>query len=52
MDRLVIVGDKRMWQGKNCQLPFGKVIKFMEENASEDLYRFVDITTKKFKKAV
>ncbi|CAK3169371.1 non-specific serine/threonine protein kinase [Vibrio crassostreae] len=52
MDRLVIVGDKRMWQGKNSQLPFGKVIKFMEENASEDLYRFVDITTKKLKKAV
>lgn len=52
MDRLVIVGDKRMWQGKNNQLPFGKVIKFMEENASEDLYRFIDITTKKFKKAV
>ena len=52
MDRLVSVGDKRMWQGKNSQLPFGKVIKFMEENASEYLYRFVDITTKKFKKAV
>jgi superfamily I DNA and/or RNA helicase len=52
MDRLVIVGDKRMWQGKNSQLPFGKVITFMEENASEDLYRFVDITTKKLKKAV
>ncbi|MEZ9337939.1 AAA domain-containing protein [Vibrio splendidus] len=52
MDRLVIVGDKRMWQGKNSQFPFGKVIKFMEENASEDLYRFVNITTKKLKKAV
>ena len=32
MDRLVIVGDKRMWQGKNSDLPFGRVIKFMEEN--------------------
>ncbi|MDD9198591.1 MULTISPECIES: AAA domain-containing protein [Aliivibrio] len=52
MDRLVIVGDKRMWQGKNSQLPFGKVIKFMEENTNEDLYRFVDAVTKKFKKAV
>ncbi|EOX4458520.1 AAA domain-containing protein [Vibrio alginolyticus] len=52
MDRLVIVGDKRMWQGKNSHLPFGKVITYMEENANESLYRFVDAKTKKFKKAV
>lgn len=52
MDRLVIVGDKRMWQGKNSQLPFGKVINYMEENANESLYRFVDAKTEKFKKAV
>ncbi|NSY33237.1 DNA helicase [Pseudoalteromonas sp. JC28] len=52
MDRLVIVGDKRMWQGKNSQLPFGKVITYMEENANESLYRFVDAKTKKLKKAV
>ncbi|WP_278404917.1 AAA domain-containing protein [Pseudoalteromonas ruthenica] len=52
MDRLVIVGDKRMWQGKNTQLPFGKVIAFMEEHSNQGLYRFVDVTTKKLKKAV
>lgn len=52
MDRLVIVGDKRMWQGKNSHLPFGKVITYMEENANESLYRFVDAKTEKFKKAV
>ncbi len=52
MDRLVIVGDKRMWQGKNSYLPFGSVIKFMEENNSNGEYAFVNVTTKKHKKAV
>ena len=52
MDRLVIVGDKRMWQGKNSYLPFGGVIKFMEENNSNGEYAFVNVTTKKHKKAV
>lgn len=51
MDRLVIVGDKRMWQGKNSDLPFGRVIKFMEENSSNGQYAFVNITTKKHNKA-
>jgi len=52
MDRLVIVGDKRMWQGKNSHLPFGSVIKFMEENNSIDQYAFLNVATKKYKKAV
>ena len=51
MDRLVIVGDKRMWQGKNSDLPFGGVIKFMEENNSNGQYAFVNVTTKKHNKA-
>ena len=51
MDRLVIVGDKRMWQGKNSDLPFGSVIKFMEENNSNGQYAFVNVTTKKHNKA-
>jgi serine/threonine protein kinase len=45
MDRLVIVGDKRMWQGKNSDLPFGRVIKFMEENNSNSQYAFVNVST-------
>jgi superfamily I DNA and/or RNA helicase/serine/threonine protein kinase len=45
MDRLVIVGDKRMWQGKNSDLPFGRVIKFMEENNSNGQYAFVNVST-------
>lgn len=52
MDRLVIVGDKRMWQGKNSHLPFGSVIKFMEENNSIGQYAFLNVATKKYKKAV
>lgn len=52
MDRLVIVGDKRMWQGKNSDLPFGNVIKFMEGNNSIGQYALLDVTTKKYKKAV
>jgi serine/threonine protein kinase len=52
MDRLVIVGDKRMWQGKNSDLPFGGVIKFMEENNSNGQYAFLNVTTKTHKKAV
>lgn len=51
MDRLVIVGDKRMWQGKNSYLPFGSVIKFMEENNSIGQYAFLNVTTKKNTKA-
>jgi serine/threonine protein kinase len=51
MDRLVIVGDKRMWGGKNSDLPFGSVIKFMEENNSDGQYAFVNVTPKKHSKA-
>jgi superfamily I DNA and/or RNA helicase len=51
MDRLVIVGDKRMWQDKNSNLPFGSVIKFMEENNSIGQYAFLNVTTKKHTKA-
>ncbi|SGZ02079.1 AAA domain-containing protein [Moritella viscosa] len=51
MDRLVIVGDKRMWQGKNSHLPFGRVIKFMDENNSNGQYAFLNVTTKKQTKA-
>lgn len=52
MDRLVIVGDSRMWQGKNSHLPFGKVIKLMTGNIDKNLYRFVDVTNKNIKTAV
>lgn len=52
MDRLVIVGDKRMWQGKNCNLPFGCVIKFMEDNNSLGKYAFLNVITKKQTKEV
>lgn len=52
MDRLVIVGDKRMWQGKNSILPFGSVIKFMEENNSLGQYAFLNVVNKKQGKEV
>lgn len=52
MDRLVIVGDKRMWQGKNIDLPFGGVIQYMENNNNDGQYAFLNVTTKKHKKAV
>ncbi|GHB74525.1 hypothetical protein GCM10008107_24970 [Psychrosphaera saromensis] len=52
MDRLVIVGDKRMWQGKNSNLPFGNVIKFMEENNNTGQYAFLNVLTNNHKKAV
>ena len=31
MDRLVIVGDTRMWKGKNQNLPLGKVLSYIEQ---------------------
>jgi serine/threonine protein kinase len=50
MDRLVIVGDKRVWQGKNIGLPFGQVIKYMENHSADSEYAFVNVTTTKLKK--
>ncbi|WP_351089399.1 AAA domain-containing protein [Shewanella sp. S1-49-MNA-CIBAN-0167] len=50
MDRLVIVGDKRMWQGKNIGLPFGQVIKYMENHSADSEYAFVNVSTTKLKK--
>jgi len=51
MDRLVIVGDKRMWQGKNSHLPFGSVIKYMEENNKSHQYAFLNVASINNKKA-
>lgn len=38
MDRLVLVGDMRMWAGKNADLPMGKVCTFIRERQHEDGY--------------
>lgn len=32
MDKLIIVGDKRVWSGRNTQLPLGQVLKRIETN--------------------
>ncbi len=36
MDRLVIVGNSNMWRGKNQNLPLGKVIDYIENNAQQE----------------
>lgn len=41
MDRLIIVGNKNVWCGRNKDLPFGKVIKHMEEQGEDKGYRFL-----------
>ncbi|MDH1405068.1 AAA domain-containing protein [Pseudomonas putida] len=35
MDRLVIVGDMRMWAGKNAKLPLGRVSTFIRQRQHE-----------------
>lgn len=35
MDRLVVVGDMRMWAGKNAQLPLGRVSTFIRQRQHE-----------------
>ena len=41
MDRLIIVGATKMWQGKNNHYPFGKVLNFMQENKNQDDYNIL-----------
>jgi superfamily I DNA and/or RNA helicase len=41
MDRLIVVGNKNVWTGRNRDLPFGKVVKHMEEKGIDEGYRFV-----------
>ncbi len=38
MDRLVVVGDMRMWAGKNAELPLGRVCTFIRERQHEGGY--------------
>jgi len=35
MDRLVVVGDMRMWAGRNSELPLGKVCTFIRDRQHE-----------------
>lgn len=41
MDRLIVVGNKNVWCGRNKDLPFGKVVKHMEEQGKDEGYRFI-----------
>ncbi|HHY0621105.1 nuclease [Vibrio vulnificus] len=41
MDRLVIVGDTRMWRGKNERLPLGKVLSFIEKQKDVNHYQIL-----------
>lgn len=47
MDRLVIVGDIRMWKGKNEKLPLGKVLSFIEKQSDKDQYQVLAIQGRK-----
>lgn len=38
MDRLVIVGDLRMWTGKNSEMPLGKVATYIQSRQDERQY--------------
>ena len=42
MDRLVIVGDTRMWKGKNQNLPLGKVLSYIEQQDDKQ-YQVVSV---------
>jgi hypothetical protein len=42
MDRLVIVGAKRMWSEANQQLPLGRVVRFIEERTDGINYTFLN----------
>ncbi|UQS13307.1 AAA domain-containing protein [Pseudomonas sp. HS6] len=41
MDRLVVVGDMRMWAGKNAQLPLGRVSTFIRQRQHEIGYGII-----------
>jgi serine/threonine protein kinase len=43
MDRLIIVGAKRMWSEANQDSPLGRVIRFLEEKVDESNYAFLDV---------
>jgi serine/threonine protein kinase len=42
MDRLVIVGAKRMWSDANQNSPLGRVVRFIEEKVDDNNYAFLD----------
>lgn len=42
MDRLIIVGSKHMWQGRNSELPLGKVLGFIESKTMDDGYSVIN----------
>ncbi|GAB1260004.1 AAA domain-containing protein [Aurantivibrio plasticivorans] len=42
MDRLIIVGDTRMWKGKNQDLPLGKVLSYIEHQ-DDNQYQVVSV---------
>ena len=41
MDRLVVVGDMRMWAGRNAELPLGRVCTFIRERQHETGYAII-----------
>lgn len=41
MDRLLIVGNAKMWVGQNKAMPLGKVISYMNEMTEAEGYRFM-----------
>jgi hypothetical protein len=38
MDRLIIVGDMRVWGGRNASLPLGRVATYIRDRQHEDSY--------------
>lgn len=42
MDRLVILGAKRMWSEANQSSPLGRVVRFIEEKVDDSNYAFLD----------
>lgn len=43
MDRLLIVGNSDMWQGRNKELPLGEVVQFMQEHGTGSGYSFLQV---------
>lgn len=41
MDRLVVVGNIKMWEEANCDLPLGRVAEFIRTKAGESDYRIL-----------
>lgn len=41
MDRLIIIGDTRMWKGKNDKLPLGKVLSYVESQHDKGQYQIL-----------